>query len=127
MEKIFGNVYKQVLRGVITAVLITLACVLIFALLLDVTGMSESVIRPVNQFIKVLSVFAGTVLFVKGEKGWLKGLLIGLISSLLSSLLFGLISGGASFGLSMLIDVLFGAAMGVISGVISVNLPRRKF
>ena len=127
MEKIFGDIRKQVLKGVLTAVLITLACVLVFALLLDVTGMSENVIKPVNQFIKLISVFLGTVLFVKGEKGWLKGLLTGLFSSLLSALLFGLISGGASFGISMLIDVLFGAAMGAISGVISVNLPRRKF
>ena len=47
----------QIVRGVVTAVLITLVGVLVFAFVLSVTDLSDSVIKPVNQFIKLLSVF----------------------------------------------------------------------
>ena len=122
MEKINGETFLgQFIKGVITTVAITLVCVLLFALVLSLTDLGDGVIRPVNQFIKLVAVFCGVVISVKGEKGFLKGL----AATVLSFLIFGLIGGGLSFGWAILIDLVCGAIMGGLSGAISVNLPRR--
>ena len=66
------NFFIQVVKGVITALVITLLGVLIFAFVLSVTSLSNQVIKPVNQFIKLLAVFFGCFLSVKEGKGFAK-------------------------------------------------------
>ena len=51
--------WKMTGRGVSLAIIVCLAAVLIFALVIQFTGLPESVIMPVNQFIKVLAIFIG--------------------------------------------------------------------
>ena len=46
-------------------------------------SLSPSVIKPVNQVFKILSVVAGGLIFIRGEKGWLKGIIYGLAAVLL--------------------------------------------
>lgn len=120
------NFFTEVIKGVCTALVISLAGVMIFALVLDLTDAPDFLIRPVNQLIKVLSVFGGCVFAVRGEKGFLKGAVIGLASSTLSALLFGLIAGGISGLPGVLVDIVCGAVMGAVSGAISVNIPWRE-
>ncbi|MBE5742798.1 MAG: TIGR04086 family membrane protein [Clostridiales bacterium] len=115
--------FSQVLRGVVTAILITLISVLLFSLVLSLTNLNENVIKPVNQFIKLLSVFFGCFISVRGEKGFIKGGLIGLISSILTVLLFSLLSGGINW-FGVIIDIVCAFLMGAISGAISVNVRR---
>ena len=118
------NFFIQVVKGVITALVITLLGVLIFAFVLSVTSLSNQVIKPVNQFIKLLAVFFGCFLSVKDGKGFAKGGLIGLLSSILSVLIFGLIAGSFTSFLGVLIDVAFGFLMGGISGIISASVRK---
>ena len=117
--------FGQILKGVITGLIISLAGVIIFAFVLSIASLSDVVIRPVNQFIKLLAVFGGCAFSVKREKGFLKGGIIGFFVTLLSFMIFGLIGGSLGGFLVFLIDVLCGTIAGVLSGVISVNLPRR--
>ena len=106
MEKINCDSFLgQFIKGVITTVAVTLVCVLAFALVLSLTSLGDGVIRPVNQFIKLASIFCGVAMSVRGEKGFLKGLAIGFVATILSFLIFGLIGGGLSFGWTLLIDV----------------------
>ena len=112
---------REVIKGVGCALIVTLVLVIIFALVLDLFGVPEGLIKPINQVIKLVSVFTGCLFAVRGEKGFLKGLLIGLIASLLSALIFGLISGAVS-PLGILIDAVCSAVMGMISGAITVNI-----
>ena len=121
MQSIKESFFSQVVRGVVTAILITLIGVLVFSFVLSVTNLSDGIIKPVNQFIKLLSVFFGCFLSVRGEKGFLKGGLIGLISTLLTVLIFALLTGGINF-LSIIIDVICAIIMGAISGAIKVNV-----
>ena len=121
MQSIKESFFSQVVRGVVTAILITLIGVLVFSFVLSVTNLSDGIIKPVNQFIKLLSVFFGCFLSVRGEKGFLKGGLIGLISTLLTVLIFALLTGGINF-LSIIIDVICAIIMGAISGAITVNV-----
>ena len=79
---------------------------------------------PINQTLKVLAVSLGTLLFVRGEKGWLKGLAIGLIFTALSYLAFSAIGGDFSLSWLILVELLFGVLAGALSGAIAVNIKR---
>ena len=71
----------QILKGVIIAVLITLVSVLIFAFILSMVSLSDKAIRPINQFIKTLSVLLAVLFSVRGGRFLIKGGLIGLLSA----------------------------------------------
>ncbi|MBO4323667.1 MAG: TIGR04086 family membrane protein [Clostridia bacterium] len=124
MEKTYEKreFIRQIIKGGAGALIVALVSVIIFALCLDLFGIGEGAIKPVNQVIKLLSVFVGCMFSIRGEKGFLKGLFIGLFASIFSALLFGLIAGGLSPA-GVLIDALCGGIMGMISGAIVVNLP----
>lgn len=127
MEKdnFFDRFAGQIIKGVIVGVAITLAGTLIFALLISIASISDAAIKPINQFVKLLAIFGGCALSVKGEKGYLKGAIIGGLITVASYLLFGLIAGALSSFVSLIIDLACGIIMGLISGAISVNIPRR--
>ena len=59
-----------------------------------------NVVKPVNQVFKIISIVAGGLIFIRGEKGLVKGLIYGVIAVLLTYLLFGLISLSLSIHLS---------------------------
>jgi len=129
MKKISFN--KQflfdLLRGTVIAVLASLALVLIFALVVNLTDVPEVVIAPVNQAIKIISVLLGCLIGIKEKKqGVFKGALIGLTYTFLSILIFGLISNTIKFNAMSLIDVALGIVIGAISGVIAVNVRKRS-
>ncbi len=129
MEKIIGreSFWGQIVRGVVTALLTTLISVLVFAFILSVTNLSDGVIKPINQIIKLISVFLGCFLAIREDKGFIKGGLIGLISAILTLLIFAILAGGVNSWVSAIIDLVCGFITGGLSGVISVNLPRKNF
>ena len=109
-----------ILRGLLTAIGVTLACVLIFALLMQWLRPSDGVIRVVNQLIKLGSIFAGVYVAVGrgGDKGLLTGALVGLVYMLLGVLLYALLSGQQLLFTAYLSDVAMGIAGGGIAGAI---------
>ncbi|MBP3541679.1 MAG: TIGR04086 family membrane protein [Clostridia bacterium] len=109
-----------ILRGLLTAIGVTLACVLIFALLMQWLRPSDGVIRVVNQLIKLGSIFAGVYVAVGrgGDKGLLTGALVGLVYMLLGVLLYALLSGQQLPFTAYLSDVAMGIAGGGIAGAI---------
>ncbi len=116
----------QILKGSITAVSVTLVLILLFALLLRFTNITDKIIMPVNQVIKIVSIFFGVYSALKyhREKGWVKGMLIGLTYSVLAFVVFAILSSSLSFGWSTILDILFGSVVGGIVGVIVVNLKK---
>ncbi len=118
--------WLQILKGSLSAVSISLVLILFFALIVHFSGLSESFIMPINQVIKVLSIFTGTTLGLKTNKqqGFIKGLLIGLIYTIFAYVLFSILSSSISIGLSSLNDLAFGSLIGGLSGVIAVNLKK---
>lgn len=113
-----------VLKGVLLTLIINLLGVLIFSLIVKLTSLNSSVIKPVNQFIKVLAIFLGCFFNLKGKGGLIKGLIVGVIGCLITYLIFSLIAGGLSFGLSFLLDIIFGVVIGGISGILTVNVRK---
>ena len=92
---------------------------------MEVTSLSDKVIKPINQVIKLIAIFGGCAVAIRGEKGFLKGGIIGLAVTIISYVLFGIIGGTFGSFAVILTDALCGMVMGVISGVISVNIPRK--
>lgn len=112
-----------VLKGVAAAVIFSLAAVLLFALIIKLFSLPSSVITPVNQAIKVLSVLLSSLVFVRGNKGFLKGILLGLFAVAATYLVFAAI-GGANFSWKFFIELLLGAIVGGIGGIIAVNVRK---
>ena len=124
-QKVARNgVLSTAIKGSLSTLIIMLASVLIFAIIVKFAYFNSGIVKTVNQFIKVISVFLGCFLSVRENKGLIKGLLIGLISCLLISLIFALLGGGIGFGLNFIIDVVFMSLIGLISGIIVVNVKK---
>ena len=120
------NVFLQILKGAFFAVSISLVCILIFALIIKFTNINEKWILPINQIIKVVSIFFGVKhsFGANRENGFLKGLVIGIIYTILAYLIFSILARQFSFTLNSLTDMLFGGLIGGISGIIAVNLKK---
>lgn len=123
-ENSFGANCLQIVKAAVLAALFCLAATLLFSVILQLTDLSDSVIKPVNQFIKAFSVLFGCLLFVRGSKGWLKGAVAGIMTIMLTCLVFTLIGGGKALSWLIALELLFGAAAGALSGIAAVNLRR---
>lgn len=115
------------LRGAIIAISISLVLILLFALLIRFFGISDNLIMPINQIIKILSIFFGVFLALKdhAQNGLVKGLIIGVVYTLIAYITFSILSGYFKLSLSLLYDIIFGGIIGGISGIICVNLIKK--
>ena len=119
-----SSFFVSVIKGSLTALLTTLIAVLIFAGVIKSASLGSGVIKAVNQFIKVLSVFLGCFFCVKENKGFIKGILIGVLTCVLVALVFVLICGNKTTLSSLFIDLIFFAVIGGVCGAITVNVKR---
>lgn len=130
MEKVKNNEKSNILlnglKGSMLSVCVSLVLILIFAFVIKLTCMSDSLIKPINQVIKIVSILIGTMFIVKKvkEKGLLLGCVVGLLYSILAFVVFSILNGGFSFDWTLLVDVLFGIITGAICGVICVNAKK---
>jgi|GEM_PF-2165719 len=111
---------KSICKGVLCAVIVTLLFILGFALVVQLSGMSSSVITPVMQVVKVVCIFVAVVIALKPakSKGWLYGALVGFLYMILTYVIFSLLDGQFNIGLSALSDLLFQTLVGLVSAVI---------
>ncbi len=125
-EKSGNNFWLNIVKGTLIALSFSLVGILIFAFILKFTNISESVITPINQVIKGVSIFLGVFIALKKQKeiGLVSGLLIGLIYTIFAFLVFSILAGHFVFDISLLIDMAFGSIIGGICGIISVNIKK---
>ena len=121
-ENSFAAHLLQIVKAVVLAVLFCLVAVLIFSLVLKFASLSDSVIKPVNQFIKVFAILFGCFFALRGEKGWLKGIAVGLLTVMLTCLVFAMVGGDFSMSWLIVAELAFGAVAGLLSGIIAVNV-----
>ncbi|MEG0492121.1 MAG: TIGR04086 family membrane protein [Clostridia bacterium] len=121
------NTWTRLLRGLLCAVLVTLGCILIFALLMQWLRPADTVIRVVNQLVKLLSIFVGTWLMLKqsNERSLLLGALLGLIYMSVGVGLYALLSGQQLPLTAYLSDIAMGIAGGGISGAIVGGIQKK--
>ena len=123
-ETATGNAFFQILKGAALALGCSLLAVIIFANILRFTPLPDKVIYPVNQTVKVVAILLGSLIFVRGEKGFLKGGAIGLIFTALSYLAFSAIGGNFSLSWLIFAELALAIFAGVVGGAIAVNLRR---
>lgn len=118
--------FVSVLKAAALSLIFGLCGILIFALIVKFAAPKESVIKTVNQFIKVISVFLGCFFALKGKMGIVKGAIAGVLFTVLIYAVFAIMSGSRVFSLEMLVDLGLTALVGGISGVIAVNMKGKE-
>lgn len=115
-----NSFWGRLLRGLLTAIGVTLACILVFALLMQWLRPDDTAIRVVNQLIKLAAIFAGVYAMVgrSGEKGLMQGAALGLAYMALGVGLYALLSGQQLPWTAYLSDIAMGVAGGGIAGAI---------
>lgn len=129
MKKLTINKYSvlDVSRGCIISVIISLIFVLILALVTKFFSIDSKVIMPINQVIKILSIFGGCFFgFKQRENGAIKGGIVGIFYVLLSILVFGIIEKSVSFKNFNWFDLIAGVIAGIISGILAVNIRKEN-
>jgi len=121
-----NNLLMILLRGAFISVAFSLVLILIFALIIKYLNINENLIMPINQGIKIVSIFTGvfTAFNKYTTNGFVKGFLIGVIYTILAYLIFSILAKEFSFTLTSITDTLFGGIIGGISGIIVANVKK---
>jgi len=116
-----------ILKGAINALIVSLLAILAFAFIIKLTNISDAFIKPINQIIKVVSIFFGCFIAFKkdDEKTLFKGIFIGGLYVILAFLLFSALNGSFEFSPTIFLDILFGLIVGAICAIIT-NIFRKK-
>ncbi len=109
----------EVGKSVCIAAIVTLAAVLVFALLVKLFTIGSGAITAVNQVIKAVAIFVGCMVCVKPGRGLLKGLVSGVAVIILTYFLFAILAGEITFGWTNVLDLVFGALVGAVSGFVA--------
>ena len=111
---------RAVIKGILHSVILSLILVFAFALVILVSGLPSGFIRPGAQIIKVLSIFWGVAVALRGidKRGWLFGALIGLLYTVIIFLIFSIIDTNFGITSGLLADILFACGIGLISALI---------
>ncbi len=128
MEKVaVKNNIMPYIKGVAVGTGLSVVGVLALAFIYRLTGISDGMIRIINQLLKVASVFFGTLVCVREDrkKGLMKGSIVGICYTLATYIVFSLLSSSMAFNLSFVFDLLFGGVMGAICGVLAINMYKK--
>lgn len=120
------SIFRYV-KSIFVSLIITFACIILFAFVLKWANLPDKVISPVNMTIKALSVFLGAIVLTKGStKGMLQGLVFAGIYTLLAFTIFSLLAGEFTLGLGLVSDIGFAVVVGAIGGMIGVNIKKKE-
>ena len=121
------NQWINLLKGLGAAVLVTLAGVVLFALVMQWIKPTEGAVRIFNQVLKLLSIAVGVWVAVGrgGQGGLLRGAAIGLGYMAIGVALYALLSGQQAPLTSYLADLGMGIAGGGIVGMILSNISAK--
>lgn len=119
--------FGPVIKGSLMALSVCLILILVFAFVLRFCAISDSLIKPINQVIKIVSIMIGVFVGLKKSKemGLMSGLLIGFLFTIIAFVAFSILDGHFEFGISLLNDCLFGSIIGAICGIIAINVGRK--
>lgn len=120
---------RALIRGVLAAAAITLIGMLILSAAIIFVGMSDGLLRAMNQLLKVASVALGAYLGVGrgGERGLVTGAGIGGVYAVLGYALYALLGENGFQVPELLGELLLSVAAGATAGAVFANLkPSRK-
>ena len=110
-------------KGTGIALIISVACLIIFSLILTYTNISETMIEPITIAITGVSILLGS--FVGNMKirknGLLNGGLIGIAYLLILYLVSSLLNWSFGLDIQSIIMIAIGIVFGILGGVLGVN------
>lgn len=113
-----------VLKASLLAVIVTLAGFLVFAVVMKLANLQETIIPPVNQAIRIISIALGGAVAARSSssRGWLMGALTGLLYIVWALVISAIFGGKYAFDTLLLSDALLGIVVGAIGGIIGINI-----
>ena len=120
------NIFRY-LKALFVSLIITFACIILFAFIIKWASLPDKVISPVNMAIKAISVFFGAMVLTRNStKGMLQGLLFAGIYTILAFTIFSILAQKLTLGLGLIADLAFAVVVGAIGGVVGVNVKKNK-
>ncbi len=115
---------KKIIKGAITAILITLIFLTIFSIILTYTNTQEKTIPTVTIIITGISILVGGVLSTSSVKknGMITGALVGLIYIITIYLISSILTKNFSFNISSIVMIFVSIFTGALGGIIGVNI-----
>lgn len=123
-----GEKCISLLRGLVSAILVTLVGMVVLALLVVYARLSDNALLSLNQTLKLAAIFIGTWTAVGrgGTNGFVTGVIVGVIYVALG---YGLCAAWESMemsGMLLTVEFVMGALLGGVSGALAANLPVKK-
>ena len=116
----------QFIKALLVSLIITFACIILFAFIIKYASLSDKLITPVNLFIKGFAVLIGALILTKGaSNGLIKGVLFAGVYTLLAFTIFSLLAGHFTLGIGLVADFAFSAVAGGIGGLLGVNMKAK--
>lgn len=121
-KKTFG--YKYLGKGLVVCIVLTIVALIVLALFLKLTSLSEAKLPMFNNLIIIISVAIGSIYASSRSKenGWLIGALIGLIYYLFILLLNLIFIRDINLSLIIIPRIFMSMFSGIIGGIIGINL-----
>ena len=115
---------KKIIKGAITAILITLIFLTIFSIILTYTNTQEKTIPTVTIIITGISILVGGVLSTSSVKknGMITGALVGLIYIITIYLISSILTKNFSFNISSIVMIFVSIFTGALGGIVGVNI-----
>ncbi len=113
-----------IVQGILRAVILTVIMLLLFAVVLTFTDVSEKIASIIYLLITILSIMYGTIYSVRkiNKKGWLIGLVISIIYMVIIYII-SIVSGNTlTFGTDRFIRILLALILGMLSGMLGINI-----
>lgn len=114
----------QILKAALAAIIISLILTLVFTLFIQLFSISNGAVKPVNQVFKILSIVAGGLIFIRGDKGLIKGAIYGLVAVICTYFLYAIIAQSLSMSWKFIIEIILGVVAGGVTGIIAVNIKK---
>ena len=122
-----GSAVKRILIGTAVSVGASVMAILVFALVIMWADLGQDWITPVNQFIKVGSILAGTLYVCRGPlQGYKYGPIMGLIYMALGIVIYCGFDGKLLPITVILGDLTLGAAAGFLSGLLASTFKKEE-
>ncbi len=123
MENIKQNKYIKLILGVITSMLITMLGLLIYAIILSYTSLSEASIPIVIIAISFVSILISSTITVRKctKNGMLNGGIIGGIYISILYIISSTLNTGFNVNIYTIVMIIASIAAGVLGGIIGIN------
>jgi putative membrane protein (TIGR04086 family) len=116
--------FYYILKGTVTAILITVPIFLLISVAITLTEFPEEYLSPAVFATVIVSIVVSAFVSTASakDKGWFNGTLVGLIYMAIAVILRWYFEGGISFSVDILTTLLTGTLIGSISGMAGLNL-----